>query len=122
MDSTKQKLESLLEDLSRVNTLPRLSAAVEDVDKIIALLSSAREQVAGGELPSAPDSRLACVLTVISALDPHTASLTMTKLQNPIKTAFDSVNDDLKAASAAHKKLGRALDKVRRPAGGPSHS
>jgi hypothetical protein len=51
MDSTKQKLESLLEDLSRVNKLPRLSAAVDDVDKIIALLSSAREQVAGGELP-----------------------------------------------------------------------
>lgn len=50
MDSTKQKLESLLEDLSRVNKLPRLSAAVDDVDKIIALLSSAREQVAGGEL------------------------------------------------------------------------
>lgn len=37
----------------------------------------------------------------------------MTKLQNPIKTAFDKVNDDLKAASAAHKKVGKALDKVR---------
>lgn len=36
----------------------------------------------------------------------------MTKLQNPIKTAFDKVNDDLKAASASHKKVGRSLDKV----------
>jgi hypothetical protein len=35
----------------------------------------------------------------------------MTKLQNPIKTAFDKVNDDLKAASSAHKKVGRSLDK-----------
>ncbi len=46
-------------------------------------------------------------------MDPHTASLTMAKLQNPIKTAFDKVNDDLKAASSAHKKVGKALDKVR---------
>jgi hypothetical protein len=37
----------------------------------------------------------------------------MTKLQNPIKTAVDRVNDDLKGASAAHKKVGKALDKVR---------
>ncbi|GAB1310026.1 Regulator of gluconeogenesis Rmd5 [Madurella fahalii] len=92
MDSTKQKLESLLGDLSKVHKLPRLSAAVDDVDKIIELLSAAREQVA-------------------ETLDPHTASLTMTKLQNPIKTAFDKVNDDLKAASASHKKVGRSLDK-----------
>lgn len=46
MDSTKQKLESLLGDLSKVQKLPRLSAAVDDVDKIIELLSAAREQVA----------------------------------------------------------------------------
>lgn len=38
--------------------------------------------------------------------------MTMTKLQNPIRTAFDKVNDGLKAASSAHKKVGRSLDKV----------
>ncbi|KAL2260804.1 hypothetical protein VTK26DRAFT_5102 [Humicola hyalothermophila] len=92
MASTKQKLEALLEELSKINKLPRLSAAVDDLDKIISLLSTAREQVA-------------------ETLDPHTASLTMTKLQNPIKAAFDKVNDDLKAASSAHKKVGKALDK-----------
>ncbi|KAK4129640.1 hypothetical protein N657DRAFT_587814 [Parathielavia appendiculata] len=88
----KQKLESLLDELSKFKRLPRLSAAARDVDKIIDLLSDARHQIAG-------------------AMDPHTASLTMTKLQNPVKTAFDKVNDDLKAASSAHKKVGRALDK-----------
>lgn len=45
-------------------------------------------------------------------MDPHTASMAMTRLQNPIKFAFGKVNDDLKAASSAHKKLGRSLDKV----------
>jgi hypothetical protein len=44
-------------------------------------------------------------------MDPHTTSLTMTKLQNPIKTAFDKVTDDLKAASSAHKRVGKSLDK-----------
>ncbi|KAK3938933.1 protein RMD5 A [Diplogelasinospora grovesii] len=85
-------MESLQHDLARMSRAPRLSAAVDNVDKIIELLSAAREQVAG-------------------ALDPHTASLTMTKLQNPIKVAFDSVNDNLKEVSSAHKKLGKALDK-----------
>ncbi|KAL2018558.1 hypothetical protein VTK56DRAFT_600 [Thermocarpiscus australiensis] len=92
MDSTKQKLESLLEELSKVSKLPRLSAAVDDVDKVIELLSAAREQI-------------------VASLDPHTTSLTLTKLQNPIKTAFEKINDDLKAASASHKKVGKALDK-----------
>ncbi|KAK4241812.1 protein RMD5 A [Achaetomium macrosporum] len=92
MDGAKQKLETLLDELSRANNLPRLKAAAHDVDRIIDLLSEAREQIAG-------------------TMDSHTASLTMTKLQNPIKTAFDKVNDSLKAASSAHKKVGRSLDK-----------
>ncbi|KAL2136523.1 hypothetical protein VTI74DRAFT_3348 [Chaetomium olivicolor] len=92
MDSANQKLVSLLDELSKADKLPRLSAAAQDVDKIIELLSDAREQVA-------------------RAMDPHTASLTMTKLQNPIKTGFDKVNDDLKAASAAHKKVGKSLER-----------
>jgi hypothetical protein len=88
-----QKLEALLDDLGRANRLPRLSAAAHDVDKVIDLLSTARDDIA-------------------KAMDSHTASITMTKLQNPIKMAFDKVNDDLKAASSAHKKVGRSLDKV----------
>jgi hypothetical protein len=48
----------------------------------------------------------------VAGMDPHTASLTMTMLQNPIKFAFGKINDDLKAASSSHKKVGRSLDKV----------
>ncbi|KAL2198906.1 CTLH/CRA C-terminal to lish motif domain-containing protein [Corynascus similis CBS 632.67] len=88
----RQKLESLLDELSKANSFPRLSAAVDDVDQVIQLLSDARDQIA-------------------EAMDPHTASLTMTRLQNPVKFAFGKVNDDLKAASSAHKKVGRSLDK-----------
>ena len=67
---------------------------------------------------SGPNEVESGVLISVAAMDPHTASLTMTKLQNPIKTAFEKVNDDLKATSSAHKKVGRSLDKVsHRPAG-----
>jgi hypothetical protein len=45
----KQKLETFLDELSKFNKLPRLSAAARDVDKIIDLLSEARDQIAGGE-------------------------------------------------------------------------
>lgn len=68
MDSTKQKLESLLEDLSRVNKLPRLSAAVDDVDKIITLLSAAREQVASGE-PTLSQAA-GCLLILCGSIGP----------------------------------------------------
>lgn len=44
----KQKLETLLSELEKVNGLPRLSSAVQDVDQVIQLLSEAREQIVGG--------------------------------------------------------------------------
>ncbi|KAK4647464.1 uncharacterized protein QC761_101750 [Podospora bellae-mahoneyi] len=91
MASEKPKLEALEEEYAKINKLPRLTKAVEHVDKIIELLSAAREQVA-----SAPES--------------HTA-ITITKLQNPVKSAFEAVNDGLKGAAAANKKMGKALDK-----------
>ncbi|KAK4462080.1 protein RMD5 A [Cladorrhinum samala] len=91
MASEKPKLETLQKDFEDISKLPRLSAAVENVDKIIQLLSAAREQVAG-------------------TLDTHTAGPTMIKLQNPIKSAFESIENDLKKASAAHKKMGKALN------------
>ncbi|KAK0664597.1 CTLH/CRA C-terminal to lish motif domain-containing protein [Cercophora samala] len=91
MASEKPKLEFLEEEYRKINKLPRLTKAVENLDKIIELLSAAREQVA-------------------SASESHTA-ITITKLQNPVKTAFEAVNDGLKGAAAAHKKMGRALDK-----------
>ena len=50
----KQKLESLLDELSKVNKLSRLSAAARDVDRIIELLSEAREQIAGRECSPPP--------------------------------------------------------------------
>jgi len=85
-------MESLQKALAGISSKHRLSSALDNVDKIIDLLSAAREQVS-------------------TALDPHTTSLTITKLQNPTKNAFEAVQENLQKASTAHRKVGKALDK-----------
>jgi E3 ubiquitin-protein transferase RMND5 len=86
-------ITTLQKDLAGLNRKSRLSSAVEDVDKIIELIQAARDEVA-------------------ATLDPHTAGLTMTKLQNPVKEKMEVVNEDLKKVSKVQKEFGRALDKV----------
>ncbi|KAI1811817.1 CTLH/CRA C-terminal to lish motif domain-containing protein [Poronia punctata] len=72
----------------------KLTTAVEDVDKVIQLLVSARENVD-------------------AANEPHTNSLTLTKLQNPVGAQLEAISNDLgkvhKNQNAFHKALGRAF-------------
>lgn len=51
-------------------------------------------------------------------LDPSQASITMAKLQNPVKSSFDSINESLKESHSSLNKYSKALDKVSRQ---PSH-
>ncbi|KAK5657042.1 hypothetical protein OQA88_3568 [Cercophora sp. LCS_1] len=86
-------MECLQKAMAPLRKVPKLSAAVDHLDDIIAMFERAKEEV-------------------IAASDPHTMSLTMTKLQNPAKIAFDTtLTDDLKKSDSAHKKVGKALDK-----------
>ncbi|RYP04105.1 hypothetical protein DL765_010304 [Monosporascus sp. GIB2] len=80
----------LQKDVEKLTRSARLSDAVEDVDKIIELLSEARERVA-------------------AANDPHTTSLTLTKLQNPIREGLDTLNNDLRNVHKAQKDFEKAL-------------
>ena len=96
MPEPKFDIETLVADLAGQTRSARLSSAVENVDKIIALLTAARDQV-------------------VSAQDSHTAGIKMTKLQNPIKEGFEAVNNNLKEVSKGQKSMGRALDKVCTP-------
>ncbi|KAF6839644.1 regulator of gluconeogenesis [Colletotrichum musicola] len=90
-----------------------LNSAVKDADKLLDLLVQAREQVANGTVAAPPLSLLVCspVSPRAIASDPHRASLTMTKLQNPVNAGFDAINNDLKEVSKAQKVFGKALDK-----------
>lgn len=46
------------------------------------------------------------------ALDTHTASLTMAKLQNPMSRHFEAMTQNLKNVSKVQRNLGKALDKA----------
>ncbi|KAI1392842.1 CTLH/CRA C-terminal to lish motif domain-containing protein [Hypoxylon trugodes] len=80
----------LQKDLEKLTSSAQLSNAEEDVDKIIELLTDAREKVA-------------------AANDPHTTSLTLTKLQNPIKEKLDGLNSDLKLVYKAQNEFNKSL-------------
>ncbi|KKA27761.1 hypothetical protein TD95_001264 [Thielaviopsis punctulata] len=67
-----------------------LKSTVADVDKLIALLKSTRDQVANSEGPD---------------------GLATTKMLNPIKSQFEGMNSVLKDVSKAQKNFGKALDK-----------
>ncbi|KAJ0122447.1 regulator of gluconeosis [Diaporthe amygdali] len=87
-------IPALLKELDRLanNTTDRLSAAVNDVDKIIDILTQAREQIA-------------------QSPDPHTASLTLARLQNPVSKGFEAIDQDLRKVDKVRKHYGKVLDK-----------
>ena len=49
------------------------------------------------------------------SVDPGQTVVTMAKLQNPVKSSFDSVNDNLKEVHSGLNKYTKALDKVLGP-------
>lgn len=87
-------IPALLRELDRLanNTTDRLSAAVNDVDKIIDILTEAREKIA-------------------QSPDPHTTSLTLTRLQNPVTEGFENIQQDLRKVDKVRKNYGKVLDK-----------
>ncbi|KAK1777979.1 CTLH/CRA C-terminal to lish motif domain-containing protein [Copromyces sp. CBS 386.78] len=86
-------MEALQKELDRLNRTPGLSATVDKVDKIIEMLTSVKDQI------------------VQSGMDTHVASMAITRTQNPIKSTFEKINDDLKGVTATQRKLGKMLDK-----------
>ncbi|KAK6063062.1 hypothetical protein SCUP515_12765 [Seiridium cupressi] len=83
----------LEKELEKLTKTARLSNALADVDKIINLLTEARAEVE-------------------RANDPHVTSITLTKLQNPIREGLEAVNDDLKSVHKGQARFGKALDKA----------
>ncbi|KAL4928546.1 ubiquitin-protein ligase RMD5 [Aspergillus undulatus] len=46
------------------------------------------------------------------AADPNQASVSLAKLQNPVKSSFDAINDQLKETHSGLNKYSKALDKL----------
>lgn len=91
-------LFELQKELKKFNQAPKLTGAMQDVDHLLNLLVSTRDEVA-------------------AANDPHTTSLALTKLQNPFSAQLDTINGDLgrvhKSQNAFYKALGRAFKETK---------
>ncbi|KAI1739246.1 CTLH/CRA C-terminal to lish motif domain-containing protein [Xylaria scruposa] len=91
-------LLELQKEVKKFNQASKLTAAVQDVDRLIDLLVSAREEVA-------------------AANDPHTASQSLVKLQNRVNAQLETINSDLgrvhKSQNAFHKSLAKAFKETK---------
>ena len=109
-------MESLLEEHEKLSHKGNLSKCVEDVQKTIDLLVKARDSIAASKY----------VLLVASASfrheslqyahryfqDQSSASITLAKLQNPVKQSFEAINSDLKDVYKGLGNYSKALDRV----------
>ncbi|KAI9785964.1 MAG: hypothetical protein M1839_008230 [Geoglossum umbratile] len=83
-------MDSLQKENERLSKKSNLSKSIDDVQLTIDLLTNARDSIRA---------------------NPTSASITLAKLQNPIKQSFDKVNDDLKDVHSGLTKYQKALDK-----------
>ena len=98
----------LMVELARMRNRT-LKTVVDDVDKVIDLLTNAREKIAQGELAFL---RYHQQLTTVIEQDATRTGMAMMTLQNPVKARFERINVDLKDITKAQKSFGKALDMV----------
>ncbi|KAI9705909.1 MAG: hypothetical protein M1836_005315 [Candelina mexicana] len=83
-------MDVLLEEHDRLSQQSNLSTIADDVQSTLEILMQARQRISS---------------------DPDSASITLAKLQNPIKKSFTKVNEDLKQIHSGLGKYSKALDK-----------
>lgn len=107
-------MDALETELSRLQRDAALSQSVEDVDKILEQLCRARDAITAGEWPVHLLQYLHVKTSPFTNLvpEPNSASITLAKLQNPVKQGFERVTEGLRKVYAGHNKYGKALDKV----------
>ncbi|EPS27974.1 hypothetical protein PDE_02919 [Penicillium oxalicum 114-2] len=84
MDLVQKEHDRLLKKL-------RSSQGITNVQNTIDILQSARDAIAA---------------------DPNQAAVTLAKLQNPVKTSFNAINDSLKETHGSLNKYTKSLDKL----------
>lgn len=87
-------MDALLVEHGKLLKRSNLSATIEDVGTAIDLLRRARVSIAA---------------------DPSSASITLAKLQTPVKQTFDAINNDLREIHNGLGKYQKALDKHAKP-------
>ncbi|KAJ5807759.1 hypothetical protein N7474_009028, partial [Penicillium riverlandense] len=89
--AARAAMDLVQKEHERLSKRLKASQSIKNVQSSIDLLQSARDAIAA---------------------DPTQASITLAKLQNPVKTSFDSINDSLKETHSGLNKYTRSLDKL----------
>ncbi|CAG7984338.1 unnamed protein product [Penicillium olsonii] len=84
-------MEAVQREHDRIVKKAKASQGIKNVQSTIDLLQSAREAIAA---------------------DPTSAAVTLAKLQTPVKSSFDSINDSLKETHSGLNKYTKSLDKL----------
>ncbi|KAK2742484.1 hypothetical protein FQN57_005375 [Myotisia sp. PD_48] len=84
-------MEQLQKDYQRLWKRAQSSKCINDIQATIDLLTQARDAI---------------------QKDPNVASITLAKLQNPVKASFETTNNDLKEAYSGLNKYTKGLDKL----------
>ncbi|CAK36899.1 uncharacterized protein An01g03610 [Aspergillus niger] len=84
-------MELVQKEHDRLSKKIKAGQGIKNVQSTIDLLQSARDAIAA---------------------DPSQASITLAKLQNPVKSSFDSINDSLKETHSGLNKYSKSLDKL----------
>ena len=111
------KMDLLLQEHDQLASRSNLTRTIQDVQKTIDLLTRARDTVAEGMYTSSSRSDRSSrprKLIGRAVVDPSSASITLAKLQNPVKQSFDVINGDLKEIYNGLGRYQKVLDKVGR--------
>ena len=116
-------MDALFDEHERLSNNANLSKSVTDVQKTIDFLVKARSAISASTSKMWDTVIEAVFVTHIIYLadrsclpDPNSASVTLAKLQNPVKQSFDIINNDLKEVYKGLGNYSKALDKVTSPA------
>lgn len=111
-------MEALLEEHEKLSRNGSLSKSVEDVQKTIDLLTKARDSIVAGTskcLSLASPGQELLKYAHRYRQGQNSASVTLAKLQNPVKQSFETINNDLKDVYKGLGNYSKALDKVLLP-------
>ena len=100
-------MDTLIQEQERLASSANLSKSVEDIQKIIDQLTTARDSIAASKSLSDCESNAANTRP-----DPTSGPVTLAKLQNPIKQSFEAVTSDLKDVHKGQSRYQKALDTV----------
>ena len=106
-------MEALQKEHDRLAQRSNLSKSINDIQKTIDLLKGAREAIANGTFFAIDSSGAFLGSDTDVYVESSPASITLAKLQNPVKSSFEAIGSDMTDVHKGLSAYQRALKGVR---------